>query len=118
MAKRRLSPRLAFMKTNLFRLSLATVLAALLIGGTGCNRQTRGNADADNRSRAASPEEGGATSTAGAAGESKNFGDTQAKQQQDGASPSASPTGLSKDAKPGDAGGGINPPAPRTGTGK
>ena len=104
------------MKTNVFKLSLAAGLAALLLAGSGCNRQTRGNADAENRSRAASPQEGGATSTAGSAGESKNFGDTQAKQQQEGHSPSASPTGLSQDAKPGDAGGGINPPSTKPGT--
>lgn len=106
------------MKTNSSKLFLAAGLAALIVGSAGCNRQTRGNADAENRSRAASPQEGGATSTAGSAGESKNFGDTRAKQQQDGTSPSASPTGLSKDAKAGQAGGGINPPNTKMGTGK
>src|SRR5688572_21031866 len=74
----------------------------LALGGflatSGCGRQSRGNADAENQSRAATPAEGGGTSTAGSAGESKNYGDTRAKTEVDGRSPSASPTGLSQDA--------------------
>lgn len=78
---------------------LITGLAALtLVLAAGCNRgQTRGNADA-NENRAATPAEGGATSTTGSAGDARNFGDTRTKTQSDGASPSASPTGVSKDA--------------------
>ena len=79
------------------RLVVPLALAALLLAG--CGRQTRGNADAQ-ENRAAAPAEGGATSTAGSAGESKNFGDTRAKTEVDGRSPSASPTGLSQDTKP------------------
>jgi hypothetical protein len=81
----------------------------LVLLGAGCNRQTRGNADARAESRAATPAEGGATSTQGSAGDAKNFGDTRTKQKQDATTPSASPTGLSQDAKPGDSGGAINP---------
>ena len=107
------------MKTNTLKLFLAAAMvSALLTPTVGCNRQTRGNADAENSSRAASPQEGGATSTAGSAGESKNFGDTRAKQQQDGQSPGASPAGLSKDAKAGQTGGAINPPDTKAGTAK
>jgi hypothetical protein len=106
------------MKTNPGKIFMTAALAALIVGGTGCNRQTRGNADANAQSRAASPQEGGATSTAGSAGESKNFGNTRAKQEQDGKSPSASPSGVSKDAEPGQAGGAINPPNTKMGTGK
>ena len=72
------------------------VLGALVTAG--CGRQSRGNADADDKSRAATPAEGGGTSTAGSAGEAKNFGDTRKKTEVDGKSPSASPTGLSQDA--------------------
>lgn len=71
---------------TLFRSLLA---AAVLLCAAGCNRGTRGN-DADSRPRAP-----------GTADDPKNFGDTRAKAIEDGQSPSASPTGLSKDAKPG-----------------
>ena len=86
------------MKTKLSQASLgvAALLATLIV--TGCGGQSRGDADAYDKNRAASPAEGGATSTAGSAGESKNFGDTRAKTEVDGRSPSASPTGLSQDA--------------------
>jgi hypothetical protein len=83
-------------------------LAATAVVLTGCGRQSRGNSDAQ-ENRAATPAEGGATSTKGSAGESKNFGDTRTKTEVDGKSPSASPTGLSKDAVPGQA------PAPASG---
>ncbi len=56
--------------------------------GAGCNRQTRGNADAVQQNKAASPAEGGATSTAGSAGRPENFGDIEAKKRTDEASPS------------------------------
>ena len=87
------------MNTNLVshRLVVPLVISVLLL--SGCGRQTRGNADAQ-ENRAAAPTDGGATSTAGSAGESKNFGDTRAKTEVDGRSPSASPTGLSQDTKP------------------
>ena len=75
---------------SILSLALAAVVA------TGCGRQTRGNADAQ-ENRAAKPAEGGGTSTAGSAGDSKNFGDTRTKTEVDGRSPSASPTGLSQD---------------------
>src|SRR3954468_19089582 len=101
------------MNTRTFKSSLAAAVVVLVFAG--CNRQTRGNADADQQSRAATPREGGATSTAGSAGDRKNFGDTHAKAQQDGQSPSASPTGWSKDAKAGDTGGATNAASdPRT----
>jgi hypothetical protein len=80
------------MKTKIISAPVACVI--LVIAGVGCNRGSRANSDAN---RAASPAEGGATSTAGSAGESKNFGDTRAKTEIDGQSPSASPTGRSKD---------------------
>jgi hypothetical protein len=83
-------------KTPWSVVTAASLALALLL--PGCNRQSRGNSDAE-RNRAATPAEGGATSTAGSAGESKNFGDTRTKTEQDGRSPSASPTGLSKDTK-------------------
>jgi hypothetical protein len=84
--------------------SLKALAATLVmgVGLTGCGGQSRGNADA-NQNRAASPAEGGSTSTAGSAGESKNFGDTRAKTEAEGRSQSASPTGLSKDVVPGQA---------------
>jgi hypothetical protein len=78
------------------RLILAMSFCVLLV--SGCGRQSRGNADAYDQSRAATPSEGGATSTAGSAGESKNYGDTRTKTEVDGRSPNASPTGLSQDA--------------------
>ena len=78
------------------RLVIPLAIAALVF--SGCGRQTRGNADAE-ENRAAAPANGGATSTAGSAGESKNFGDTRKKTEVDGRSPSASPTGLSQDTK-------------------
>lgn len=62
------------MKRNLATWSMA-VLGAVALWSAGCGRQSRGNADAmENRAR--SPQEGANTSTAGSAGEAKNFGDT------------------------------------------
>ena len=87
------------MKTKPSLSFAAAVLALAGLSLSGCGGQTRGNADA-NENRAATPAEGGATSTAGSAAESKNYGDTRAKAELDGRSPSASPTGLSQDAKP------------------
>lgn len=87
------------MKTRPLLVS-ALVVSALLSVAPGCNRQSRGNSDAQ-ANRAASPAEGGATSTQASAGEAKNFGDTQTKAQVDGRSPSASPTGRSQDATAG-----------------
>ena len=86
------------MNAKHFSSSLCTTAALAVLLTTGCGRQTRGNADAY-ENRAATPAEGGATSTAGSAGESKNYGDTRAKTEVDGRSPSASPTGLSQDTK-------------------
>jgi hypothetical protein len=87
------------MNANSLKASAAS-LVILGVGLTGCGGQSRGNADA-NQNRAASPAEGGGTSTAGSAGESKNFGDTRAKTEAEGRSQTASPTGLSKDVVPG-----------------
>jgi hypothetical protein len=106
------------MNTRLFKSGLIGACACAAITFAGCNRQTRGNADAENRSRASTPAEGGASSTAGSAGQAKNFGDTRAKTQEDGTSPSASPTGLSKDAKAGTTGGAINEPTEPAPVGK
>ena len=86
------------MKTTFSRAAFPLIFVMAGLALSGCGRQSRGNADAMDQSRAASPAEGGATSTAGSAGESKNFGDTRAKTEVDGRSPSASPTGLSQDA--------------------
>jgi hypothetical protein len=97
------------MNTRILKSGLIAACALAASTFAGCNRQTRGNADADNQSRASAPPDGG-SSTAGSAGQAKNFGDTRAKTQQDGTSPSASPTGLSKDAKAGSTGGAINEP--------
>jgi hypothetical protein len=83
-------------KTFLSPFALLASLALLV--GAGCGGQSRGNADAQ-ENRAASPAEGGATSTTGSAAESKNYGDTRAKTEKDGRSPSASPSGLSQDTK-------------------
>lgn len=80
---------------NSKHISICFVALAMVLA-TGCGRQTRGNADAQ-ENRAAKPGEGGGTSTRGSAGESKNFGDTRTKTEVDGRSPSASPTGLSQD---------------------
>lgn len=79
------------MKTSFLRISLSLpLLAAGLLGGCLKN-QTRGNADAQPGQRAHADAPG--ASTAGAAGESKNFGDVDAKQQAEKNSPSgASPT--------------------------
>jgi hypothetical protein len=93
------------MKSTNFPYGRAALAAVVLACVAGCNRQTRGNDDAANQSRAATPAEGGATATSGSAGESKSFGDTNAKARADGVSPSASPTGLSKDTA-------ANQPAP------
>jgi len=87
------------MKTKTLELATVAVFAGLTFVITGCNRQTRSN-PADDRYRAATPAEGGATSTKGSAGERKNFGDTRTKTEVEGQSPSASPTGLSKDVTP------------------
>ena len=89
------------MKTNRFRFSLILTVSICGLLASGCGRQSRGSADAYDESRAAKPSEGGATSTSGSAGESKNYGDTRARTEVEGRSPSASPTGLSKDAKAG-----------------
>ncbi|MGH7944468.1 MAG: hypothetical protein ACREH8_14435 [Opitutaceae bacterium] len=78
--------------------SVAVSLVLVTFVLTGCGGQSRGNADAE-ENRAATPAEGGATSTAGSAGQPKNYGDTKASTEVDGRSPSASPTGLSKDTK-------------------
>jgi hypothetical protein len=94
------------------------VCSAVLATAPGCNRQSRGNADA-NANRAASPAEGGGTSTQASAGDPKNFGDTQAKAQTDGRSPSASPTGRSQDTNAAHnvqtTGAGASTPAPSQG---
>lgn len=100
------------MNLSVRRALVVSILAALLAGG--CGRQTRGNADME-KNRAATPAEGGATSTAGGAGDPRNFGDTRATQQQEGTSQSASPTGWSKDAKTGETSG-TTPPATGTNT--
>ena len=86
----------------------------LVLLTAGCGGQSRGNAYAE-ENRAATPAEGGATSSAGSAGQSKNFGATQAKTEVDGRSPSASPTGLSQDAKPEH---NVNTPASGASTGQ
>lgn len=80
------------MKTHLISRGVAGVLALLVLGTVGCGRQTRGNADAENRNRAATPAEGGATSTAGAAGSSANFGDTRTKKAVDESAPAGKST--------------------------
>ena len=87
------------MNANFFRSSLVIGVFILGVAVAGCGRQSRGNADAYDQSRAAKPSEGGATSTAGSAGDSNNYGDTRRKTEVDGQSPSASPTGLSQDTK-------------------
>src|SRR3954469_20901409 len=79
----------------------AVVAAALLLGCAGCDRTTRGNPGKDDRHRAQTTQEGGSTSVTGDAGKSENFGDTRAKKESSGVSPSQSPTGLSKDAAAG-----------------
>lgn len=65
----------AAMKTNFFPIGVIALVGTLGFT-TGCNRQSRGNADAETQSRAAGPSEGGATTTSGSAGQAKNFGDT------------------------------------------
>lgn len=85
------------MNTNHVQAGLVSILSLATLATTGCGGQSRGNADAY-ENRAATPAEGGATSTAGSAGQAKNYGDTHQKKQVDGQSPSASPTGLSQDA--------------------
>jgi hypothetical protein len=91
--------RLSPMTIHISRTSFVLAVAVAGFAIAGCGRQSRGNADAYDQSRAAKPSEGGATSTSGSAGESKNFGDTRTKTEVDGRSPSASPTGLSQDTK-------------------
>lgn len=86
------------MKTPTLTILAAASLASLVLT-CGCGK-TRGNADVD-KTRAATPQEGGATLTQGSAGDAKNFGDTRATTQQTGVTPSESPTGWSKDAKAG-----------------
>lgn len=86
------------MKTK--HLSMMMVVASMGVAFTaGCDRQTRSN-PADERNRAATPAEGGGTLTQGSAGDRKNFGDTRTTTETTGKSPSASPTGLSRDATP------------------
>jgi hypothetical protein len=63
------------------------LLAGGALGVGGCDGQTRGSSDAPRQSEAKSPAQGGATSTAGAAGDPKNFGDTEAKKASDEQSP-------------------------------
>lgn len=62
-------------------------LAGCTLAFAGCDGQTRGTSDAPRQSEAKSPSEGGATSTVGAAGDPKNFGDTDAKKAEDEQSP-------------------------------
>lgn len=76
---------------------LITLALAALPMFAGCNRGSKANVN-----DVANPAHGSAN-------EPKNMGDTRAKTNEDGRSPSASPTGLSKDAKPGEA------PPPATG---
>ena len=85
------------MKTNTITPARVVACIVLVLAATGCSRGSRGNPDAQEKNRAATPAEGGATLTTGSAGESKNFGDTRTTTQVEGRSPSASPTGLSKD---------------------
>jgi hypothetical protein len=85
------------MNTNYVQAGFISGVALVVLLSAGCNRQSRGNADAGNDNRAAAPAEGGGTSTKGSAGEAKNFGDTRTATEQVGRSPSASPTGLSQD---------------------
>ena len=94
------------MNAQFFRASAVALVIAVVVL-TGCNRQSRSNADSTEKSRAATPAEGGSTSTAGSAGESKNFGDTRKKTEVEGQTQTASPTGLSKDVVPG-----KTPPSP------
>lgn len=82
----------AAMRPNHLSILLAATLGVVAFNSAGCNRQSRGNADAGAESRAASPTEGGATSTAGSAGQAKNFGDTS----RSGASAGATDTKTSK----------------------
>ena len=102
------------MNTRYARILPGLPLAAVAFALAGCGGQSRGNADAQ-ENRAATPAEGGATSTAGSAAEAKNYGDTQAKTEVDGRSPSASPTGLSQDAS---AQHNVNTPASGASTGQ
>lgn len=57
------------MKRNLATWSAVVLGAVVAWGVSGCGRQSRGNADATEENRANS-------STAGSAGDAKNFGDT------------------------------------------
>jgi hypothetical protein len=72
---------------KLYRYLSPVVIAALLVT-TGCNRGTRSNTAPENQA-------------GGTANEPKNIGNTRAKALEDGQGPGASPTGYSKDAKPG-----------------
>ena len=98
------------MKTPTLKILVATSLASLVLT-CGCGK-TRGNADVD-KTRAATPQEGGGTLTQGSAGDAKNFGDTRATKQQTGVTPSESPTGWSKDAKAGEIAP-ATPPSPQS----
>lgn len=86
------------MKTN-SPIFVTITLTAAVIAIAGCDRKTRAN-PANEEHRAATPAEGGNTLTQGSAGDRKNFGDTRTKTEVDGKSPSASPTGMSKDVTP------------------
>ena len=82
------------MKARHFPLVSAIVLAlGFLLAGTLCSRTTRLNPEGHRAQ----------TTTTGDAGKSENFGDTRTSKETTGVSPSESPTGRSKDAKPGQA---------------
>lgn len=72
-----------------FAVSVSAVLGAAVLGG--CSKQSRGNADAEGESRARSPQEGANSSTAGSAGEAKNFGDTARSGASDTVTPPEAP---------------------------
>lgn len=77
------------MKLNYLSSGSAILCGVFLVAG--CGRQTRGSADADGPSRAATPAEGGAVSTAGSAGQAKNFGDTSRSGAHSGVTPPERP---------------------------
>jgi len=89
----------ALMNTKTLTATLTAAFSLAAFASGGCDRKTRSN-PADEQHRAATPAEGGNTLTQGSAGDRKNFGDTRATTQVDGKSPSASPTGMSKDTTP------------------
>ena len=98
------------MKTDAIKI-VAAVAVSLMVSVMGCNRNTRTNPGQAEQDRAQTTREGGSTSVTGEAGKSENFGDTQTKTQKTGASPSTSPTGLSRDAEAGKAAP-VTPQAP------